>query len=395
LRILFITTHNLATNPRLVKEIELALQQGFKVELICFEFDNWSRELNEQLKRKFEAIKMHIIPAGRKPWLPWLQSVIAESGGRFAGKIFPLPLSALSQAVSRRSSMIIKILKNIDGADWVIGHSPGALYATLVAANKFNCKAGFDVEDYHPGEVNDAYLQNLSRQLMQQVLPQMNYVSFAAPLIKEAVEKDCGRTSRDWFTVLNYFPAGEFSKPVAENEGKIKMVWFSQNINAGRGLELVLSLVKEAGDKMELHLFGNLNNDFYNTYLKDISNIVIHQPVVQQELHRSLAQFDIGLALEPAKDKNNELAVSNKILAYLQAGLFVVATNTAAQEKLLKEFPEHSFCFDYKGGGAKNMFEKIIAETGPIRSRRSNRHEAFENRNWEKESLELLKRWDG
>ncbi|MBS1756688.1 MAG: hypothetical protein JSU03_05375, partial [Bacteroidetes bacterium] len=49
MRILFISTHNLATNPRLVKEIELALANGFSVEVVCFIFRNWSYAINEQM----------------------------------------------------------------------------------------------------------------------------------------------------------------------------------------------------------------------------------------------------------------------------------------------------------------------------------------------------------
>ncbi len=374
--------------------MELALQNGYEVEVVCFEFSNWSYDFNEQLKKKFPGVKMHAIPAGRKPFLPWMLNATTEAGSRLVGKLVPLSKTALSQAVSRRSRMIIKALKNVVQPDWVIGHNPGALYATLIAKRKFNCKAGFDVEDYHPGEGNNAYMQGLARQLMEQTLPQMNYVSFASPLIMEQVQHDCDVAPQNWFTVLNYFPAGEFSEPVNKITGPARMVWFSQNINAGRGLELVLPFVQNANDKMELHLFGNLNADFYNAFLKGVPNIIIHPPMAQHDLHQSLAQFDIGLALEPAKDKNNELAVSNKILAYLQAGLFVVATNTAAQEWLLNEFPGHGLCFDYRGSGTKSVLEKVVTEIDAIRSLRNKRYATFENGNWEVASLDLLKRWE-
>ncbi len=67
LKILFLTTHNLATNPRLLKEVELALANGNAVELICFEFNNWSYHLNEELKTRLSNVKIHTINAGRNP----------------------------------------------------------------------------------------------------------------------------------------------------------------------------------------------------------------------------------------------------------------------------------------------------------------------------------------
>jgi hypothetical protein len=114
----------------------------------------------------------------------------------------------------------------------------------------------------------------------------------------------------------------------------------------------------------------------------------------QAELHRSLGQYDIGLALEPAKDLNNELAISNKILAYLQAGLFVVATNTAAQESFLKAFPLHGRCFNYRINNAEAVFEELISEIDIIRSNKSCRYNNFKKKNWENVATDLLAAWN-
>lgn len=393
MKILFLTTHNLATNPRIVKEIELALANGFSAELVCFEFDNWSKQLNEELKARLSKVKIHTIKAGRKPLLPWMFNVFTEKVYRLLGKVIPLPLAALSQALSRRNKMLVKALINIGRADFVVGHNPGALFPTLVAAKKFNCPMGFDVEDYHAGEGNNTWLQHLTRKFMCKLLPQMSYVSFAAPLIMQQVQHDTGANTENWFTVLNYFPAKEFTEPFTLSDGPLKMVWFSQNINAGRGLELILPFVKQSKDTIELHLAGNLNRGFYEEYLKNIPNIIVHPPMKQKDLHLALGQFDIGLALEPAKDKNNELAISNKILAYLQAGLYVVATNTSGQQSFLHDLPEHGVCFDYKANNVSALLGKIIGEPGAIRKQRANRYKNFQNRNWEAASLPLVNAW--
>lgn len=339
-------------------------------------------------------MKIFSIPAGRKPLLPWLLSVATESILRISGSIFSLPVPALSQSVSRRSNLLIKELNKVSNPDWVIGHNPGAIWPVLYAAKKFNCRAGFDVEDYHPGEGNNKYLQSLVKKLMVRLLPKMDYVSFAAPLIFEQVNAEMDFNLTKWLTIPNYFPASDFAEPTILVDQPLKLVWFSQNISAGRGLELVLPIIKKAAVKLELHLIGNLDQDFYKNHLKEISNVLLHPPMKQYELHQSLGQFDIGLALEPAKDKNNELAVSNKILAYLQAGLFVVATNTPAQESYLKEFPGHGICFDYRANNAETVFEKIIDEVNTIRSQRITRYKNFENRNWESTSQELLATWN-
>ena len=133
MKLLFISTLNLATNPRLFKEIELALDNGFEVEVVCFEFDNWSYTFNQQLKEKVSRAKFTIIPAGRSPFWPWAGSVFLEKAFRFAGKFVSLPDWALSHAVSRRSVLLTRAVKKIsEEFDLVIGHNPGALYPAFL-----------------------------------------------------------------------------------------------------------------------------------------------------------------------------------------------------------------------------------------------------------------------
>jgi glycosyltransferase involved in cell wall biosynthesis len=49
--------------------------------------------------------------------------------------------------------------------------------------------------------------------------------------------------------------------------------------------------------------------------------------------------FDIGLALEPGRDLNNQIALSNKIFTYLLAGNAVIFSDTPAQKKFHAENP--------------------------------------------------------
>lgn len=376
-----------------MKEIKLALSKGYKVELICFEFKNWSKEINETLKQELDNVKLILIPAGRTPIFPWFFSVCLETIFRLAGNLFRLPVPVLSQAVSRRSDLLLKSLKKVSKPNLVIGHNPGAMWATLKAAEKFNCQAGFDIEDYHIGEGVNVHLQNLTKQLMSKLLPRMSYVSFAAPLILEKVKNDLKIENGNWFTILNYFPASDFIEPTNTNQGPLKLVWFSQNITSGRGLELILPFVKTAGNKIELHLIGNLNPSFYQIYLKDISNIHIHPPLNQIDLHHKLEQFDIGLALDINVDTNRDLTITNKFIAYLQAGLFVVATDTSAQKSFLRELPGYGTCINYKKNDTEAIFEKIINQKKEIRDQKKLRYNNLFDRNWEKTSISLLNAW--
>ncbi len=389
--ILFISTHNLASNPRLVKEMQLALDNGFTVEVICFRFRNWSYAINHRLLDSFRAraVKFHCIEAGKEGGMGWFFSVLYEKYYRLAARIYKLKGYKLAMAVSRRNYLLIRALKKIKQADRVIGHNPGALYATAFAAKKLKASAGFDVEDYHPGEGHDIFLQGLTRQFMQELLPAMDYVSFAAPLIREAVKNDVGMEGSNWITVMNYFPAAEFVAP-KNIEGPLQLVWFSQNISGGRGLEYILPVFKNFTGQIELHLYGHVDESFYETHVKGIENVLLHKPVPQKELHSGLSSFDIGLALEPKKDLNNDLAVSNKLLAYLQAGLFVLATNTRAQKQLLNSMAGHGFITELEARAFENTLQELLDKKEDIRFEARNRFEKIKKMCWEEEAKGLL-----
>ncbi len=394
-KILFLSTHNFATNPRLVKEIKLAVQHNFEVEVVCFVFRNWSFELNNQMLQELRTngVQFHCIEAGKKDLLQYVFSVSKEKFARLISKIIPVKGAVLANLISRRNVGLLSAVDKIDSANWVIGHNPGALWATFYAGKKLNAKTGFDVEDYHPGEGNDAQLQGHAKRLMQQVLPKMDFVSFASPLIMEEVKKDINCDHTNWFTVLNYFPSEEFIFPETQLTGPLKLVWFSQNISFGRGLELILPAVKSHKGKMELHLYGHVDEDFKKLNLEGIDNIYLHGAVSQKQLHRELAKYDAGLALEPAKDKNNDLAISNKLLSYLQAGLYVVATDTKGQQYFMNNLPGVGICFNYEKNSPGDIMEMVLNNTDSIRNNRKQRFEKFAVNNWQNESACVLKNW--
>lgn len=268
------------------------------MEVVCFEFNNWSYPFNQEIKKEFKRVKLHIIPAGRKPLFPWAMSVFLETFFRVTGRFIPLKGWALSQAVTRRTNLLLKKIKGIKGHfDLVIGHNPGALFPTWFASEKFKCKCGFDVEDYHPGETNDNISSDRLERLFKFLLPEMNFLTFASMPILEEVKKVA---DVDGSVIQNWFPSCQFQQPVPQ-VGKLKLVWFSQNISFNRGLEFAIPVIEQFAD-VELHLFGNCNNEFQSKYLVNLNNVFLHSSLPQESLHLQLAEFDCGLAIEPKKD---------------------------------------------------------------------------------------------
>jgi hypothetical protein len=160
-------------------------------------------------------------------------------------------------------------------------------------------------------------------------------LSFASEGIQQACQK-----SMDWpkqvktAVITNAFLSSEFVKPNTKTSDVFKLVWFSQNINPGRGLEEVFRIAPKWPD-FEFHLVGKANSEFIKK-IQPGANVIIHPPMPQEDLHLFLSNMDIGLALEnPEADGNRNWCLTNKILAYVQAGLYVLATDTYGQDQFL------------------------------------------------------------
>lgn len=394
-KILFLTTHNLATNPRLVKEIELALQNKYSVSVLCFEFDNWSKPLNDEIKKRLvPKINYYGIPGNRKPFVPWLMSSFLFSVSKILLVFFPLNELLLSWGSNKRSWLLLKGLKKMnDKCDFVVAHNPGSFYPAKLFAQKNKIRFGIDLEDYHPGESNNKKVNTLYKRLNRAVLPGADFITAASPLILEYSKAGLEVPLENKEVILNYFPSTEFNNPVKKDPEKLTLVWFSQNISFNRGIEELIPAIKN-NDKIELHLFGNCNESFRDKWLTDCSNIQLHPSLPQVELHEQLSNYDIGLAIEPGKDLNNELALSNKMLAYLQSGLYILASKTKAQEKFINEHPENGIVTSLSPEDLKKTIQELIDQKQLLRASSTKRFERARKYCWEKESEKLIRIWE-
>lgn len=393
--ILFVSTSNLATNPRLVKEIELALEKGYRVTAVVCSFHNWSYALNETVKQKLAAsIQLIEAVADRSAFPVWFLSTLLQTLRQLQAKLGFSTASVLSDVLIKRSILLRWKLNQLKGNyQLVIAHNPGAFEPAAAFAKKHRIPLGIDVEDYHPGEATHPAEANTMKRLMQQVLPQANYVSAAAPLILEAVQNDCGHRLRNAFTILNYFNKSEFATPVPATGKPLQCVWFSQNIDHGRGLEELFKTLGKFPNAIELHLYGNLNFQFYNEHLVQLPAVKVHTPLPQEQLHKVLASYDVGLSLESKTvNINRSICISNKLLAYYQAGLFIVATDTAAQDQFLKQHPSHGIITSLSN--LEEGLQQLIQQKETIRAGSQTRYTAAEKHHAAAELEQLAHCWE-
>jgi hypothetical protein len=338
-KILFLTSSNLASNPRLFKEICLARENNHQVTVIQFYLGNWSDAMTMELQSDFVNIRFIQLSALREPFLPWFLSTISQFFFTLISYRIFLP-SVLSFAIDKRSLLLFWELKNYNESfDWVICHNPATFYPGLYFAKKKGARLGIDIEDYHPGETLNPFRRSRMHSLMHLVMPHADYCSYAAPLIADTLIKEIPALENNLNIILpNCFPQSEFIKPKSKStESPLRLVWFSQNIDYGRGLENVILALEDFKGLIELHLIGDLKPKFGSNFIQGKSNIYVYAPMKQSDLHKFLIKFDVGLALDFCVNPNREIAVSNKIVTYAQSGLFILSMNTQGQNNFLEQ----------------------------------------------------------
>jgi glycosyltransferase involved in cell wall biosynthesis len=394
-KVLFLTSTNLAANPRLVKELRLASMHGFSCTVVQFRLGNWSDAMSAKLEREFENVKFVYLSALRSPFLPWLQSSLLEKIYRQLPETF-LSGKWLSVAIGKRSLLLLRYLGNVSVQyDWVIAHNPACFYPAFVFAKKSGACLGIDVEDFHPGETTVQKASSLLIKLFRNVLPLADYISYASDSILQKTNSVVSfNKNKKQLTVINGFPSGEFAATAPPISDSLQLVWFSQFIDKGRGLEPILAATRALYPKVELHLIGNMKEPFFQEEVSGVAGVIYHPPMPQKELHRLLSSFDVGLALEPGRDENNQLALSNKLLAYAQAGLFIVASHTKAQDLFLQDSRLAYVQTDLVEEQLVDSLLQLYYRKDEVRQNRSERFATGRQYDWEIISNDLIAIWN-
>ncbi|MEO6852117.1 MAG: hypothetical protein ABI203_02010, partial [Mucilaginibacter sp.] len=284
-------------------------------------------------------------------------------------------------------------------ADLYIAHNLGALPAAVNAAKTNKKPCGFDAEDFHRFEIsddkNDADVL-LKTWLENRYIPQINYLTASSPLIAKAYNDLF--VDKEPIVILNVFPRdSNIAQPTINNNGPVRLFWFSQTIGEGRGIENIINaLLLLEEHSFELHMLGEPAENAMLFFDKLIINkpeiIHFHKPIPPDEIVAFASQFDIGLASETKTPLNRDICLTNKIFTYLQAGLAILASDTTAQTEFVEQYPAIGKI--YRGTDVLSLANTLTYYS-------QNRNRLFETReaslklaqdrlNWETESRKFL-----
>lgn len=345
MNVLFVTSSALATNPRLLKNYLFQRSCGHTCKILGFKFGNWSDKMSDDLIQKYK-IDCTLIPSTREIYMETLIAYVFQKISRIIYKIVP-NIRFVAYASDKKAVLLESWLtKENFQADCIEAHNLPALFPAYSFAKSKNIPFCFDVEDFHPGEfikIDEKNERNRRSLLFTKILPKAQLITAASPLIGKRVEQMLLNSAPEVRTINNSFYSSEFPEPQRKmGSDKIKFVWFSQTVSYGRGLELFIEAAKTFQNQIELHLIGSIDENFANDYIQPNRNYIFtYDPLNQRELHLSLSNYDVGLAIElSSSDANREICLTNKIFAYLQAGLYIFATDTKAQKEFLKSKKE-------------------------------------------------------
>lgn len=393
-RILILTASHLCRNPRVVKEAATLGAAGYDVTVLTVSVQPRFEQMDLELMRDqpFERVTLDYTTSRTRltdialrgstwaaRWLVrWLGIETAHSLG---------PALALLRAALRFP------------ADLTILHTEIPIWAaqSLVRHGR---RIAVDVEDWYSEDL--LYRDRLARPLTLLrhseafALRHAAYTSATSQSMADGLAQAFGCPPP--VVLRNCFPLQPTSRAdwMGDNSPP-RFIWFSQTVGRGRGLELFLAAWSKTTHPSEICLLGDERPGYRHELLRIVPEArrdrVRFLPLVTPaELPGRLTEFDIGLALEPSYPLNRDVTISNKIFQYMNAGLAVIATDTAGQSEVMRAAPESGLLVKASETTALTLqLNELLGNPARLRAMQAAARQAAATRfSWEHEAPRLL-----
>ena len=381
-----ITPGHIASNPRLVKEAIALSESGYKTHIIFTQYVPYLIDHDQHILQQN--------PAWTYDCLNWTGYNLASKISRLVSKIRHDFSSDINIKINRNYWWQLK--KAIAcKADLYISHNLGTLPVAVIAAKKTEAKCGFDAEDFHRNEINDNATDpdvKLKTAIEEKYIPQLDYMIASSPQITEQYKT---LFQQHITTIINVFPNTKAHEITYNANKPLQLFWFSQTIGTNRGLETIIDGINISNIEADLHLLGVITDEYKARLINLLKagskcSLHFHKPVYSEELFNIAQKFDIGFGSETGFCLNNGIALSNKILTYVQSGLAVIASNTTAQSAFINRYLQVGHIYN----NAEELAEILIKYNNDRASLYQTKQAAFQlgqtELNWEKESIKFI-----
>lgn len=211
-KILYILSGNIATTPRALKTIEVALRCGDEVVLYMVNRSHKWRRLDDAIVAKLQ-IESHSLSLLRQEaqW-DWFMSTLLSKIASMLTKVCKQNQWLNAMASNKVNALYWLNRRRIRtlGVDRVIAFS-SMLWPAYYFSKRLGVSFAFDMEDYHPLE--NIYHRDKNAEIKRReetfvkLLPQAAFVSYASPLIKEKTDEllACSELAVKCGEVINIF----------------------------------------------------------------------------------------------------------------------------------------------------------------------------------------------
>lgn len=393
-RILIISNGPLCRNPRVVKEATALGEAGYDVTVLTVRNHRSSEKRDVELLQNapYRRRTVDMLPGFDASRLRVLSRRMVLWAARKSSEIFcHQNVRALGPA-----DALLSIARQ-HHADLTIVHNevPHWIGTRLMKEGR---RVSADIEDWHsedllPDERNQrplTLLRNVERTLLNEAV----HTTTTSHALADALHLRYGGKRPE--VITNSFPlqpdphVGEPGQPPA-------FFWFSQTIGPGRGLEHFFAAWKNTKHLSRVVLLGDSRGNYAQKLLERLPSgkrgFVSFLPLVSPtELPTVIARHDIGLALEQSFIVNRDLTITNKIIQYLNAGLTVVASNTAGQREVLGAEPEAGIIVEtHETTLFTEQLDALLADRNALKLRQQAARKLAEKvYSWEQESARLV-----
>lgn len=338
-KICLISDLHVSYNPRLWKEAFFWEGQGWEVVIL----NQWI--FNKSRKRDVQILQGHNIEL--KCYCNMIREEISpfrffflRLRKRLASEMVKWLKIDLPYSISYAPDSMIKYALK-EQADVYSAHAECALYCGVELLKKGK-RVFFDFEDWYSRD----YLVperpvRLFRRLEKYALHHGLFTLTTSKVMAEEMARVYETSNHPQVIYNGFKPEDVIELKLGRNDSPqtLKLIWFSRNIGPKRGVERLVDVLNDLDISFELHLLGEITEayqrEIFNRFISnEHKRLILHDFIAHEKLHSFLSSFDIGFAIEENINENRKLTITNKILQYLQAGLKVLATDTAGQREV-------------------------------------------------------------
>lgn len=411
-RVCIVTSTHISYNPRALKEADTLSDAGYDVRVVGLNHEDaklaWDKRLAASRRWRNEAVDARRNHPGGMARCVFSK---LRSGWYERMRDYGLSGWALELAYSRYFPEL-RALAQREPADLFIAHNLPALPAAAAAAARWSAKLGFDAEDFHRGEflhsATTATLIHQTAAIEEKYIRRCDYITAASDGIALAYADSLGVAMPT--NILNVFPLSSRHVEIDPRElacerrgAGLSLYWYSQVIGPGRGLEVAVRALALLEGRYSLALRGEWADGYRDSLMGLARNLgvthLVHElgVVAPDELVRRASLHDVGLASELPETSNRRIAVTNKLLVYLLAGIPVAASDVPSQVRLMENVAGAGFLYgaqDPQGLAAGLL--ALAASPESLESAKATARRHGESRYcWEIESRRLLDLIDG